>query len=165
MNIKMLILDVDGTLTDGKIYIGSEGELMKAFNVKDGLGIVKLQTQNIVPVIITGRISEIVEQRAKELGITEVHQGIKDKVKVLRQLADKYQYELKELAYIGDDENDLEAMKLCGMVGCPRDAVDSVIQLADFVCKRNGGEGAVREFIDYLLLFKKREVISFRQQP
>lgn len=152
MNIKMLVLDVDGTLTDGKIYIGSQGELMKAFNVKDGLGIVKLQTQNIVPVIITGRISGIVEQRAKELGITEVHQGIEDKVKVLRQIADKYQYDLKELAYIGDDENDIESMKLCGFVGCPRDAVDSVIQIADFVCKRNGGEGAVREFIDYLLL-------------
>ncbi|KAA9030657.1 KdsC family phosphatase [Niallia endozanthoxylica] len=151
MNIKMLVLDVDGTLTDGKIYIGSQGELMKAFNVKDGLGIVKLQTHEIVPVIITGRVSGIVEQRAKELGITEVHQGIKDKVKVLKQIADRYQYDLKELAYIGDDENDIEAMKLCGWVGCPADAADSVIAIADYVCKRNGGEGAVREFIDYLL--------------
>jgi len=151
MNIKMLVLDVDGTLTDGKIYIGSHGEMMKAFNVKDGLGIVKLQTHEIVPVIITGRVSEIVEQRAKELGITEIHQGIKDKVEILRQIAHRYQYHLKELAYIGDDENDIEAMKLCGFVGCPADAADAVIAMADYVCKRNGGEGAVREFIDYLL--------------
>lgn len=157
MNIKMLVLDVDGTLTDGKVYIGSQGELMKAFNVKDGLGIVKLQTQDIVPVIITGRVSEIVEQRAKELGITEVHQGIKDKVKVLRQIADKYEYDLKELAYIGDDENDFESMKLCGFVGCPADAVNEVITIADFVCTRNGGEGAVREFIDYLLTVKETQ--------
>ncbi|WP_338450045.1 HAD-IIIA family hydrolase [Niallia oryzisoli] len=157
MNIKMLVLDVDGTLTDGKIYIGSQGELMKAFNVKDGLGIVKLQTQHIVPVIITGRISGIVEKRAKELGITEVHQGIKDKVKILRQIADKYEYDLKELAYIGDDENDIESMKLCGLIGCPADAVHSVINIADFVCKRNGGEGAVREFIDYLLTVRETQ--------
>jgi 3-deoxy-D-manno-octulosonate 8-phosphate phosphatase (KDO 8-P phosphatase) len=158
MNIKMLVLDVDGTLTDGKIYIGSQGELMKAFNVKDGLGIVKLQTQHIVPVIITGRVSRIVEQRAKELGITEVHQGIKNKVKLLRQIADRYEYDLKELAYIGDDENDIESMKLCGFVGCPADAAYSVIEIADFVCKRNGGEGAVREYIDYLLLVNSKEV-------
>lgn len=151
MSIKMLILDVDGTLTDGKIYIGSQGELMKAFNVKDGLGIVKLQTYDIVPVIITGRVSGIVEQRAKELGITEIHQGIKDKVEILRQIAERYHYDWKELAYIGDDENDIEAMKLCGLTGCPADAADAVIAMVDYVCKRNGGEGAVREFIDYLL--------------
>jgi len=158
MNIKMLVLDVDGTLTDGKIYIGSQGELMKAFNVKDGLGIVKASSQHIVPVIITGRESGIVEQRAKELGITEVHQGIKDKVTILRVIADRYKYDLKELAYIGDDENDIESMKLCGLVGCPADAADSVVEIADFVCKRNGGEGAVREFIEYLLLVNNKEV-------
>lgn len=151
MKMKLLVMDVDGTLTDGKIYIGPQGEVMKAFNVKDGGGIVKLHSHDIIPVIVTGRISEIVEHRAKELGITEVHQGVKDKVKVLKQLADKYQCALGEIAYIGDDENDVEAMKLCGFVGCPQDAVEAVKQVADYVCQRNGGAGAVREFIEYLL--------------
>jgi len=152
MMIKMVVLDVDGTLTDGKIYIGVQGETMKAFNVKDGLGIIKLHIKGIVPVFITERNSEIVANRAKELNITEVHQGIHDKVKKLKQVAVKYECDFDEIAYIGDDENDLECMKLCGIKGCPADAADTVLQITDFVCKRNGGNGAVREFIDYLLI-------------
>lgn len=149
--IKMLIMDVDGTLTDGKIYIGNDGEIMKAFNVKDGLGIAKLNKKNILPVIITGRNSEIVTQRAKELNILEVHQGVHDKVKILLQIAEKYECNLNEIAYIGDDENDLDCMKLCGVKGCPADAVNAITKIADFVSKYNGGNGAAREFIEYLL--------------
>lgn len=124
---------------------------MKAFNVKDGLGITKLYKKGIVPVIITGRNSKIVIQRAKELDIKEVIQGAHNKVKALTQIAKKYKCDFKEIAYIGDDENDLECMKLCGVKGCPADADESVVEIADFVCKRNGGNGAVREFIDYLI--------------
>lgn len=149
--IKMLIMDVDGTLTDGKIYISSEGEIMKAFNVKDGLGIVKLHKEGIVPVIITGRNSEIVTQRAKELNISYVIQGIHDKVKELKAISKEFNFELDEIAYIGDDENDIECMKLCAFKGCPSDAVDSVKEVSNYVCKRSGGDGAVREFIEYLL--------------
>jgi len=144
-------MDVDGTLTDGKIYVGTQDEIMKAFNVKDGLGITKLQVKGIVPVIITGRNSEIIANRAKELNITEVYQRIHDKVKKLKQVAGKYECDFNEIAYIGDDENDLECMKLCGIKGCPADAADVVKGIADFVCKRNGGNGAVREFIEYLM--------------
>lgn len=151
MMINMIIMDVDGTLTDGKIYISSQGEIMKAFNVKDGLGISKLHSKGIVPVIITGRNSEIVTQRSKELNITEVIQGAHDKVKIARQLAKKYECDLGEIAYIGDDENDIECMKLCRIKGCPADAANDVKKIADFVSKRNGGDGAVREFIEYLL--------------
>lgn len=150
--IKIFIMDVDGTLTDGKLYISSHGELMKAFNVKDGLGIKKLHDNGIIPIIITGRTSEIVVKRAEELSISEVYQEVHDKVKVLKQIANNYGCDLSEIAYIGDDENDLECMELCGINGCPADAVNSLIQIADFVCKNNGGDGAVREFIDYLLL-------------
>jgi 3-deoxy-D-manno-octulosonate 8-phosphate phosphatase (KDO 8-P phosphatase) len=153
MMIKMLIMDVDGTLTDGKIYIGSQGEIMKAFNVKDGLGISKLYNNGIIPVIITGRNSKIVEWRAKELNITEIHQGVHNKVEKLKQVAEKYKCDLSEIAYIGDDENDLECMSLCGLKGCPADAASSVIKESDFVSQRNGGTGAVREFIEYLLRF------------
>lgn len=155
MTIKMLILDVDGTLTDGRIYIGSQGEIMKAFNVKDGLGIVKLQTHGIIPVIITGRQSDILTYRAKELNIVEVFQGVNNKIEKLKEVLNKYDVKLKEVAYIGDDENDLECMKMCAIKGCPADAVDIVIKISDYVCKRNGGEGAVREFIDYLLKLNK----------
>jgi 3-deoxy-D-manno-octulosonate 8-phosphate phosphatase (KDO 8-P phosphatase) len=151
MMIKLLVLDVDGTLTDGKIYVGIQGEMMKAFNIKDGLGIKKLHVKGILPVIVTGRKSKIITIRAKELNITELHQGIHDKVNKLKQIAKKYKCDFDEIAYIGDDESDLECMKLCGIKGCPADAVNDVKKVANFVSQRNGGDGAVREFIDYLL--------------
>ncbi|HAK44256.1 MAG TPA: 3-deoxy-D-manno-octulosonate 8-phosphate phosphatase [Clostridium sp.] len=151
MMIKMFVMDVDGTLTDGKIYISSQGEIMKAFSVKDGLGIAKLHSKGIIPVIITGRNSEIVTERAKELNITEIIQGVHDKVNILRQVAEKYKCDLNEIAYIGDDENDLECMKICGINGCPIDAEETVKEIASFICNRRGGDGAVREFIEYIL--------------
>lgn len=152
--IKILILDVDGTLTDGKIYIGPLGEVMKAFNVKDGLGITKLSSSGIIPIIITGRDSEIVTNRAKELNITEVYQGIYDKASKLKSIIQQYHCSYDEIAYIGDDENDLECMELCGMKGCPADAEEKVKMIANFVCSKVGGDGAVREFIDYIIELK-----------
>jgi len=151
MKVKILVMDVDGTLTDGKIYIGSQGEIMKAFNVKDGYGVTKLHTLGIIPSIITGRKSEILTIRAKELKIREVYQGEDQKVNRLKEMTSKYNCDFSEIAYIGDDENDIECMKLCGIKACPADAVDSVRNIADYVCTKSGGEGAVREFIDYLI--------------
>ena len=150
--IKYFVMDVDGTLTDGKIYMSEAGELCKAFNVKDGYGIhnILLQT-GIVPVIITGRISDIVSKRCKELGISEVYQGVSNKIEVLQGI----ESDLSKVAYIGDDLNDISCMKLIkeagGYVGCPLDAVSEVKKLADFVSEYKGGEGAVREFIEWLL--------------
>lgn len=149
--IKILIMDVDGTLTDGKIYISDQGEIMKAFNVKDGLGITKLHSNDIIPVIITGRNSEIVAIRAKELNIIDVHQGEHNKAEKMKQVIKKYKYKFDEVAYIGDDENDLECMNLCNFRGCPADAVDAVKSIATYICESKGGDGAVREFIEYLL--------------
>lgn len=149
--IKIVVMDVDGTLTDGKIYIGSQGELMKAFNVKDGLGIAKLHSFGIVPAIITGRESDILLVRSKELKITDLYQGVEDKVLKLKELAEKYNCDLSQIAYIGDDENDIDCMKLCGIKGCPSDAIDSVKKVAGFVSSNSGGNGAVREFIEYIL--------------
>ena len=148
MKIKMLVMDVDGTLTDGKIYIGADGEVMKAFNVKDGYAISHLKEHGIIPVIITGRESEIVKYRAKELGVTELYQGVKDKLSVLKEVAEKYSISLEEIAYIGDDLNDLECMKYCGYSGCPHDAILIIKQIVSYVCNFNGGYGAVREFIE-----------------
>ena len=150
--IKFLVMDVDGTLTDGKIYISPYGEAMKAFNIKDGCGIHDiLMPAGITPVIITGRTSDIVLNRCKELGITEVYQGVRDKIGKLKEITD----DLKAVAYIGDDINDLSCMKPIkdagGIVGCPADAVKSVQNMADYVASHNGGDGAVRDFIEWLV--------------
>src|SRR5690554_4930859 len=117
--IKLFIMDVDGTLTDGKIYIGNNGELFKSFNVKDGFGITKLYQNKIEPIIMTGRKSDILLVRAEELKITEIYQGVSDKVEKLKEVAEKFECGFDEIAYIGDDENDIECMKLCGIKGCP----------------------------------------------
>lgn len=149
--IKLLIMDVDGTLTDGKIYMGDNGEVMKAFNAKDGYGITQILPQlDIIPVIITGRTSKIVENRAAELKISELYQGVLDKVGVIRSLMKKYDCKRESLAYIGDDLNDLAGMECCGLIACPADADKFIRQTADFVCEYDGGSGAVRDFIDYI---------------
>lgn len=149
--IEYLVMDVDGTLTDGKIYMGNEGEVMKAFNIKDGCGIHDiLLPAGITPIIITGRKSKILENRCKEIGITEIHQGVSNKIEKLISITS----ELSTVAYIGDDINDLSAMnpikEAGGKVGCPADAVKKVKGLVDFISKKNGGDGAVREFIEWL---------------
>ena len=151
MKIKMLVMDVDGTLTDGKIYMGSDGEVFKAFDVKDGYAIAHLHEVGIIPVIITGRKSKIVENRAKELNIKEVYQGVSDKVEKLKVVAKDNRVLLEEVAYIGDDLNDLDCMGICGLSACPNDAIDEVIQNVNYICKHSGGNGAVREFIEYIL--------------
>lgn len=147
-------MDVDGTLTDGKIYMGANGELMKAFDIKDGCGIKDiLPSLGIVPVIITARQSQILENRCKDLNIKEVHQGIRNKLEKLDEIRKAYGVSLRETAYIGDDILDLQCMEPVkeagGLVGCPADAVDPVKMISDFVSCKNGGCGAVRDFIDW----------------
>lgn len=151
--IKMLVMDVDGTLTDGHIYIGNDGEIMKSFDVKDGYAIAHiLPENNIIPVIITGRKSKIIENRAKELKITELHQGIIDKLSKLKEIIAKYELKTEQIAYIGDDLNDLECINFCGVTGCPNDAVEEVKKSVLYTCKQSGGNGAVREFIEKMII-------------
>lgn len=152
MKIKLFVMDVDGTLTDGHIYFGENGEVMKAFHVRDGYAIAhKLPAHSIVPVIITGRASEIVRRRAADLKILEVHQGISDKLTKLKDIAEKYNASPAEIAYIGDDENDLECIAYCGVTACPADSLETVVKAVDYVCRHDGGRGAVREFADWLI--------------
>ena len=141
MKIKMLVMDVDGTLTDGRIYIGAAGEMMKAFDVKDGYGIAQLRKRGIVPVIITGRTSDIVSRRAEELGITELYQGVPDKLQKLKDIAGSYNCTPDQIAYIGDDLNDLECIRYCGVTACPADAIEEVKALVGYVCENQGGRG------------------------
>lgn len=151
MKIKLLVMDVDGTLTDGKIYMGENGEVMKAFNVKDGYAIAHmLPEMGIIPVIITGRKSKIVENRAKELGITELYQGVGDKLVQLKIVAEKYNASPEEIAYIGDDLNDLACIEYCGLTACPADAVEEIKKEVVLICKTDGGRGSVRELISFL---------------
>lgn len=156
--IKFLVLDVDGTLTDGKIYMGNEGEVFKAFSVKDGYAIHNiLSDNNIIPIIITGRCSQIVENRAKELKINEIHQGVDDKLKKMEEIVLKYskKIDFSSVAYMGDDLNDIASMnaikKEGGVVGCPANAVEEVLACADFVASHDGGDGAVRDFICWMI--------------
>jgi 3-deoxy-D-manno-octulosonate 8-phosphate phosphatase (KDO 8-P phosphatase) len=150
-SIKILVMDVDGTLTDGKVYMSENGELMKAFDIKDGYAInVILPKHNIIPVIITGRESKIVDNRARELNIDRVYQGVKDKLALLQTIADEHSISLDKIAFIGDDLNDLDCIKACGISGCPADAADEVKEHVDFISKKIGGSGAVREFIEFV---------------
>ena len=149
--IKVFAMDVDGTLTDGKIYIGNTGEVCKAFHIKDGMGIRMLAEHGIIPVIITGRKSRIVEMRAKELGIEELYQGISDKGEALQEVLDRYGFRADQAAYIGDDINDLEVMAMAGISFAPADAVQKVRECADVVLEAYGGNGAVREAAEYVL--------------
>ena len=150
--MKLLVMDVDGTLTDGKIYIGSKGEEFKSFNVKDGYAINGMLHKNgIKTAIITGRESEIVNIRARELSIDCVYQNVSDKVETLKQVVELYGISIDEVAYIGDDLNDFEAMKKCGITGCPADAVDEIKNISDYTSKFNGGDGAIRDFVDWIL--------------
>ena len=150
--VKLFVMDVDGTLTDGRINMGPDGELFKSFNIKDGYGINEmLPAHGIVPAIITGRTSQIVANRARELHITELYQGKHDKLDTLRALMAKYECSRENVAYIGDDILDIVCMRECGVVGCPADACPEVKELAQFVSSLKGGEGAVREFVEYVI--------------
>lgn len=150
--IRLLVMDVDGTLTDGKIYMGPSGEAFKAFDIKDGYGVNEILPEaGITPAIITGRESEIVARRANELGVKELYQGRHDKLATFEGLIEKLGLARENVAYIGDDILDLVCMRRSGLVGCPADACRQVIEAADYVCSAKGGEGAVREFIEWLI--------------
>lgn len=152
--IKMVVMDVDGTLTDGKVGFTSDGNEIKYFNIKDGYGIKEIAQKNgIICAIITGRLSKMVEMRCKELNITDLYQGIINKVECLKNIAEKLSIDLFNIAYIGDDLNDYDAMSLCGIKGCPNDAVDEIRSICDYISPKKGGDGAVRDFIEYLVTY------------
>ncbi|NLM96365.1 MAG: HAD hydrolase family protein [Halanaerobiaceae bacterium] len=155
--IKMLIMDVDGTLTDGKIFLGNNGEEMKAFSVKDGLGIQLLHQSGVIPVIITGRESNIVRIRARELNIKELYQGIKDKLGVYEGLKEKYGFLDEEIGFVGDDLNDLPILEKAGVSFTVNDGVEVIKGICDYCSNKNGGDGAVREIIDLILYAKTSE--------
>ncbi len=149
--IRLLILDVDGVMTDGSIILDNDGNELKRFHVRDGHGIKMLVKAGITVGIITGRKSKVVEIRAEELGITEVHQKIFRKSTVYEKLRKKYKCRDENIAFMGDDVVDQELLKRAGLSAAPCDAEEGAKKWADIVMEKGGGRGAVREFTDLIL--------------
>jgi len=147
----MLVLDVDGVLTDGRLYYGDNGEEFKAFNIRDGLGIKLLQQAGVQVAIITGRVSDIVSRRARELGIEEIIQGREDKREALLELCRRHSLTLQDCAYMGDDLPDLGAIVAAGLGMSVADACAAVCEAADWRSSLAGGCGAVREACEFIL--------------
>ncbi|WP_251549831.1 KdsC family phosphatase [Neobacillus muris] len=149
--IKLIVLDVDGVLTDGRLIIGSNGVEFKSFHVKDGMGISLARYCGLKVAIITGRQSESVDIRCRELNIDYVYQGIRNKEEVLNEILISLGIHLTDVFYMGDDINDLPIIKKVGYSAAPNDSAEIVKQTVNLVCKSKGGMGAVREAIDHLL--------------
>lgn len=149
--IKMVIMDVDGVLTDASMYYSERGDELKRFNTRDGHGIGMLHQAGIVTALVTSERTAIVERRAAKLGIHEIHQGIKDKLPVVRDIIERHELLPDEVCYIGDDLGDLEALGYVGLAVAVSDAVGEVRRAAHYVTIRKGGDGAVREVCDLVL--------------
>lgn len=154
--IRLLAMDVDGVLTKGQIIYGDHGNELKVFNVKDGLGLFQAAKIGLKTAIITGRSSEAVRRRAEELRITYCLQGISDKCKALQNITEELQIASEEVAYVGDDINDLSVMEWVGLPIAVGDAVEEVKKTAIYTCHRPGGEGAIREVVELILKAQNR---------
>lgn len=148
--IKLLAFDVDGVMTDGSITYDENGIEYKTFNAKDGHGLAKMAKNGFITAIITGRKNGTVDSRATDLRVTEVYQGVKNKLPILEGIMQKYELDFSQVAYMGDDEPDICILEKVAIAACPNDAVDKVQNICNFKAKRNGGKGAVRELCDFI---------------
>jgi len=156
--IKLIVLDVDGTMTNGNITYDAQGNELKTFNVKDGLAIASWTKKlNLKVAIITGRKSSIVEKRAKELNIQYLYQNVHNKDEVLNDILIQENLTLKNVSAIGDDLNDYKMLKKVGLSFAPADAVDEIKNIVNIVCEQKGGEGAVRYMIEYILKYNNQD--------
>lgn len=150
--IKLVLTDCDGVLTDTGTYYSANGEEMKRFSIRDGMGSERLRKLCNIPTgIVTGENSQIVQRRAEKLQITEVHLGIKDKVACVKEIAERLDLTLDEIAFIGDDTNDIEIMKIVGLTACPSDATRFVKEVSDVIVESKGGNGAFRDFAEMII--------------
>ena len=154
--IKLLISDVDGVLTDGGMYYSAKGDIQKKFHARDGMGISILKRNGIPTVIITKEKNEIVKKWTSKMNVDRLFQGIKQKEKLLPKLCDLYNLNEENIAYIGDDVNDLEIMKKIGFSVAPKDGNIEVKKIANHISKINGGEGVLRDVCDLLISTKFR---------
>jgi YrbI family 3-deoxy-D-manno-octulosonate 8-phosphate phosphatase len=150
--IRLFATDVDGVLTDAGMYYSESGDEWKKFNTRDGMGIKLLQKAGLITAIVTQERTRLVARRAEKLAIPELHQGVFDKLSVIRDMAIRHGISLQQVMYIGDDVNDIEALRAVGFSAAPADGLPQVLQVVDYVCRQKGGEGAVRELADMILL-------------
>jgi 3-deoxy-D-manno-octulosonate 8-phosphate phosphatase (KDO 8-P phosphatase) len=156
-HIKMILLDVDGVMTDGGLYYSPTGIELKRFHAHDGYAVVRAFEQGLKVGIITGRTSTIVDARAKALKITDVFQGADDKVAAMQKLRDRYGIKEHEFAYIGDDLFDIPLLRTVGLSASPHNARLEVRRVVDYVARTDGGQGVVREFIDLILQAQRQQ--------
>lgn len=149
--IRLFATDVDGVLTDAGMYYSESGDEWKKFNTRDGMGIKLLQKAGLITAIVTQERTRLVARRAEKLAIPELHQGVIDKLAVIRDMAERHGISLCHIAYIGDDVNDIEALKAVGFSATPADGLPQVRKVVDHVCQLKGGEGAVRELAEMIL--------------
>ena len=149
--IRLFATDVDGVLTDAGMYYSESGEELKKFNTRDGMGIKLLQRAGLITAIVTQERTKLVAWRGEKLMMPEVHQGVMDKLSLVREMAARHGLSMDEVAYIGDDINDLATLKAVGFSATPADGMPSVAEAVDYVCVKKGGEGAVREIIEMIL--------------
>lgn len=154
--VKVIITDVDGVLTDTGIYYNQDGEAFKRFSIRDGMGVERLRKYaGIETIIMTGENSGTVKSRAEKLKITEFYLGVKKKEDLLEIIKKKNGFGKENIAYIGDDSNDYEIMKLVGFTATPNDGMNFIKDIADYVCENKGGYGAFREFAELILSLKQ----------
>ena len=161
--IRLFATDVDGVLTDGGMYYAESGDEWKKFNTRDGMGIKLLQRAGILTAIVTQERTKLVARRAEKLTIPELHQGVTDKLSCIREMAARHGLTLSQVAYIGDDINDLETLEAVGFSATPADGMPRVAAVVDYICQKKGGEGAVREIIE-MILEAQGQVSSFKFQ-
>jgi 3-deoxy-D-manno-octulosonate 8-phosphate phosphatase (KDO 8-P phosphatase) len=156
-DIKLILTDCDGVLTDNGVYYSKDGEVMKRFSIRDGMGVERLRNEIGVDTgIITGETSGSVVKRAEKLQIQHLYLGIKNKREKLLNILAETGLKGHEIGYIGDDVNDIEIMHLCGLTACPADAMFQVKEIANYICNEKGGRGAFREFAELIIGFKKQ---------
>jgi 3-deoxy-D-manno-octulosonate 8-phosphate phosphatase (KDO 8-P phosphatase) len=158
--IRLFATDVDGVLTDAGMYYAESGDEWKKFNTRDGMGIKLLQRAGIITAIVTQERTKLVARRAEKLMIPELHQGVMDKLSLVRDMASRHGLTLRQVAYIGDDINDLETLKEVGFSATPADGMPQVAAVVDYICQQKGGEGAVREIIEMILEAQRSKVES-----
>jgi 3-deoxy-D-manno-octulosonate 8-phosphate phosphatase (KDO 8-P phosphatase) len=158
-DIKALALDVDGVLTDGGFWWGPNGEEWKRFCFADIMGVSLAKKAGLIVALISGEDSPLVDRFASKMGITAVEKNCKDKARALRSFAERRGLSLSEICFMGDDVNDLEAMRIAGLAAAPASAVPEVLKAAAFVAQRSGGNGAVRELVDSLLVAKAADLV------
>lgn len=154
VKIKVVLTDVDGVLTDGGMYYTEKGDVMKKFFVRDGMGVTLLRNNNIPTILVTKENTKMVKQWARRMKVAKLYDGIMEKESILKIICKNYKITTQQIAFIGDDVNDVGLLKAVGLSATPLDGAHEAKRVSDYICKTKGGNGAFRELVDLILRFK-----------